>query len=314
MPSLNRRRVTSSTPAHTASTPPHTAEIVSILIQMKNNGKKESSIKFVSKSLTLLDRNTDLNNPEQVKQWIAQRKVGTGYKRNLCLAYHKYCQHYGIEWTPPKYEQEAKPIRIPTKEKLQTLISGAGHILSIKLQVSMETGLRPVELCNLKVRDVDISQRIIYPTTAKYGASRSLRISHNLAKRLNGHITGEHLNPTDKLFKGNSDDYGKHYRMLRNRLSELLQDATLKTIRLYDFRHYFATNLYDKTKDILLVKQQMGHKKLDTTLIYTQLLNLNEDEWTCKGATTVEQATQLIENGFQYVTEMDGIKLFRKRK
>ena len=33
-----------------------------------------------------------------------------------------------------------------------------------------------------------------------------------------------------------------------------------------------ATTLYAKTRDILLVKQQMGHKKIETTLIYTQLL------------------------------------------
>ena len=279
---------------------------------MKNNGKKESSIKFVSKSLTLLDRNTDLNNPEQVKQWIAQRKVGTGYKRNLCLAYHKYCQHNGIEWTPPKYEQEAKPIRIPTKEKLQTLISGAGHILSIKLQVSMETGLRPVELMNLKTKDVDTQQRIIYPTTAKYGASRQLRISENLAERISDYIHRTHRQPEQQLFKGSSANYGKLYRTMRNRLAK--RDPSLKNIRLYDFRHYFASNLYDKTKDILLVKQQMGHKRLDTTLIYTQLLNLNEDEWTCRTANSVEQAAKLIEAGFQYVTEMDGLKLFRKRK
>jgi len=59
----------------------------------------------------------------------------------------------------------------------------------------------------------------------------------------------------------------------------------------------------------------MGHKKIETTLIYTQLLHYNEeDEYTCKTATTVEQATQLIEHGFQYVTDIDGIKLFKKRK
>ena len=72
--------------------------------------------------------------------------------------------------------------------------------------------------------------------------------------------------------------------------------------------------LYAKTRDILLVKQQMGHKKIETTLIYTQLLNLNDDEWTCKAATTVKQSTELIEAGFEYVTEQDGLKLFRKRK
>jgi hypothetical protein len=58
----------------------------------------------------------------------------------------------------------------------------------------------------------------------------------------------------------------------------------------------------------------MGHKRIQTTLIYTQLLNLNDDEWISKGATTKEEAKQLIEAGFEYVTEIEGTKLFRKRK
>ena len=281
---------------------------------MKNNGKSDYSIKSTDKMLSYLSDHADLDNPEQVKQFIAQHQVSNGYKKNLCLAYDQFCRHYNIEWEKPKYRQDAKPIRIPTKEKLEKLIANAGRTLSIKLQISMETGLRPIELCNLKVKDIDLQQRTVYPTTAKYGAQRTLRISHNLAERIEEYITRNKLQPDSKLFWGTASDYGKYYRMLRNRLSEKLKEPSMKTIRLYAFRHYFATNLYDKTKDILLVKQQMGHKKLDTTLIYTQLLNLNEDEWTCKGAITVEQATQLIENGFQYVTEMDGVKLFRKRK
>ncbi len=101
---------------------------------------------------------------------------------------------------------------------------------------------------------------------------------------------------------------------MRNGLAEKLHDPTIKRIRLYDLRHYFATTLYAKTRDILLVKNQMGHKKIETTLIYTQLLNLNDDEWTCKIAKNVNEATQLIEAGFEYVTEIDGARLFKKRK
>ena len=73
--------------------------------------------------------------------------------------------------------------------------------------------------------------------------------------------------------------------------------------------------LYHGTKDILLVKQQLGHKKLETTLIYTQLVNFNEeDEFYSATAKTIEKAKKLIETGFEYVTEIDGVKLFRKRK
>jgi hypothetical protein len=73
--------------------------------------------------------------------------------------------------------------------------------------------------------------------------------------------------------------------------------------------------LYRETRDILYVKQQLGHNNIKNTLIYTQLLMDEETEnYTCKVAKTIEEATQLIESGFEYVTEMDGVKLFKKRK
>gem|GEM_PF-6345303 len=44
------------------------------------------------------------------------------------------------------------------------------------------------------------------------------------------------------------------------------------------------------------------------------LMNLNDDEWTCKTATNVKESTTLILAGFQYITTIEGIQLFRKRK
>jgi hypothetical protein len=73
--------------------------------------------------------------------------------------------------------------------------------------------------------------------------------------------------------------------------------------------------LYHRTRDILLVKQQLGHKKLETSMIYTQLLNFNEeDEFYSATAKTVQEAQKLVENGFEYITTYDGIMIFRKRK
>ena len=72
---------------------------------------------------------------------------------------------------------------------------------------------------------------------------------------------------------------------------------------------------YHRTKDILHVKWLLGHKKIENTLIYTHLVSFeNNEEFICKTAKTLQEASSLIEAGFEYVTEMEGIKLFRKRK
>jgi hypothetical protein len=39
-----------------------------------------------------------------------------------------------------------------------------------------------------------------------------------------------------------------------------------------------------------------------------------EEEYTCRTATNIKDATALVEAGFEYITEKDGIMLFRKRK
>jgi hypothetical protein len=58
----------------------------------------------------------------------------------------------------------------------------------------------------------------------------------------------------------------------------------------------------------------MGHSKIETTLIYTQLVNFKEDEYHSAIAKNVEEARKLVESGFEYVTTFDSIMLFRKRK
>jgi len=78
--------------------------------------------------------------------------------------------------------------------------------------------------------------------------------------------------------------------------------------------HYYGTIIYYKTKDSLYTKTMMGHKKIATILLYAELIVVAEDEWTSAVAKDSKTARSLIEQGFEYVTEMDGIKIFRKRK
>ena len=71
---------------------------------------------------------------------------------------------------------------------------------------------------------------------------------------------------------------------------------------------------YHRTKDILHVKQLLGHKSILNTMLYTQLVTFEDDKYTCKVAGNLTEAKGLIEDGFEYVTDMDDKKLFRKPK
>jgi integrase len=287
---------------------------LNVLVQMEGDAKSKYTIKRTAKNLSFLARNTNLSEPEQVKAFIARRNCSDATKKHYAIAYDKYAKYYKIEWTKPHYKPKSKPIRIPTKEKVEMLIANAKNPLAMKLRISMETGFRPVEVYGLKAKDVDLEKRLLYPTTAKDGSAKIGKISIGLRDTLAEYIDKHKIAPNDKLFTGDSQLYSRSYQVVRNRLADKLHDQTIRTIRLYDLRHYYATTLYAKTKDILLVMKQMGHKRIEATMIYTQLLNLNDDEWTCKAAKDVAEAAQLIEAGFEYVQQMDGISLYRKRK
>jgi hypothetical protein len=68
----------------------------------------------------------------------------------------------------------------------------------------------------------------------------------------------------------------------------------------------------------LQVQQLLDHRDLRNTLIYINLekaLFQNADEeFYVKIAENVDEACKLLEVGFEYVTEINGAKLFRKRK
>jgi hypothetical protein len=60
----------------------------------------------------------------------------------------------------------------------------------------------------------------------------------------------------------------------------------------------------------------LGHRNIKNTLLYTQLVQPHptDEEYISKVAGTINDARQLVENGFEYVCDVEDVKLFRKRK
>jgi len=116
------------------------------------------------------------------------------------------------------------------------------------------------------------------------------------------------------IFPPNADVMRKSFQRQRKQLAFKLQNPRLMQISFHTLRHYKATMEYHKTKDILHVMQILGHKNINNTLIYTQLVNFKDDDYTAKVAHSEQEVCQLIEAGFEYVCDYNGNKIFRKRK
>jgi integrase len=109
-----------------------------------------------------------------------------------------------------------------------------------------------------------------------------------------------------------------HFRRVFNRqrlkVAEKLENPRIKLISFKTLRHFKATMFYHQTRDILATMQLLGHRNIRNTLVYTHLLNSKSDEFVSKVAKTVKEAQELVEAGFDYVCDVEGYKLFRKRK
>ena len=119
---------------------------------------------------------------------------------------------------------------------------------------------------------------------------------------------------SENIFDGNFRNFAKTFRKYRKRLAFKLQNPRLKGIRFHTFRHWKATTEYAKTKDILYIMKMLGHRDIKTTLIYTQLIQFESDEFHSAVAEQIDEARKLVEAGFEYVCTYNDVKLFRKRK
>jgi integrase len=292
-------------------------KVFNVLWDMKRKGKADQYIRNVDKALSALSKRCDLEDPEFVKNTIAKIE-SVGYKRNLTYAYDIYAKYHKIEWERPRYWVPQKVPKIPLEKHIEAIIGCACQKTATATAISKDTGLRPIELCNLTPEQIDPERGIIYPESAKHGKPRALKLTRRTLNMLNTWIAKKNIGQKQKIFgKWTSDNYGKSFRYYRNQVAKKLGDHSIKSIKLYNLRHYFATMLLRKCNNIVIVKEKLGHNNINHTLIYAQIVDLlDEDNFTCKIAETVERAKKLIEKGYEYITGEydDGGKLFKKRK
>lgn len=71
---------------------------------------------------------------------------------------------------------------------------------------------------------------------------------------------------------------------------------------------------YHRTKDILHVKEMLGHRQLSSTMVYTHLVHFENNDYHVKTAKSLKEACELAKAGFTYFTEIQGVQIFRRPK
>jgi integrase len=286
--------------------------IIEYLWHLKKQGRRPNTQLAHHKVLHRLAKHgANLFDPESVKETIANENVGESTKLQCVGIYTVFAQYFKLSWTPPIYKPIRKIPFIPTETEIDQLTAGFRKRLATFLQILKETGARCGEVWKLKWTDLN-GNILTINNPEKNSLPRQLKISDRLVTML------QSLPKKDKRIFGpseNLNNFRGNYAKKRRTIARTLCNPRIERITFHTFRHFCATMLYAKCKNILLVQQRLGHKSIDNTIIYTQLINFESDEYHTATATTTKEAENLVQAGFEYIcTTTENIMLFRKRK
>jgi len=248
-----------------------------------------------------------------VKEVLAKQNWKDSTKETTAFIYDTFAKWIGVTWEKPRYRAVRKFPFIPHEREIDDLIAGCNKLVAIFLQIIKETGARAGEVFNLKWMDVDFECGTLRITPEKGSNPRIFKISRKLTGMLEAlPKEGERIFSHYKNLRSLMSTFERN----RKRIAHKVGNPRLLKISFHTIRHWKVTVEYARTKDILHVMRMLGHRNIkNTLLLYTQLVKTqSEDEYVCRVAKTVEQAAELIEAGFEYVCEIDDVKLFRKRK
>ena len=210
-----------------------------------------------------------------------------------------------------------------TKEQLIKLFENMSiPKLSIACFVALMCGLRIREVCNLEVSDINLEARTIKIRDSKnpnrtkqgYGKDRIVplpEIAISPIKKWISVIEGsKYFLPSENSPDNNLRTKTLHiwfgearkranlgmpdYVIQYKKATKFRKDSTVYKIRFHHLRHFYATYVYERTRDLYAVSNLLGHNQVSTTQIYAKVSDKTKKE-TVDFAFNTPIKTQLFE-------------------
>ena len=144
------------------------------------------------------------------------------------------------------------------------------------------SGLRVSELTGLRLRDLDLNQKVII-VHGKGSKDRIVPMSNETKEEFETYLLQSRPSLLSKSNNLENDYVFLNFkgttltsRGVRDILDRLIKESS-STLRVspHTFRHSFATRLLNKGMDVRMVQELLGHSNLSTTQIYTKISKEN---------------------------------------
>lgn len=212
-------------------------------------------------------------NESEIIEFLASVRQGRGpFQERACFWALLYL-YKNIEYQPHKMDRIKAPkvshkIEIPPSgEEILSVIDGIRNVKhKAIIQLLFSTGLRLSEAAGLELQDIDSKNMVIHVRFGKGNTSRLAPLHPVLLETLRSYIVDarrKNRTPVRYLFesdktRGNHISTSAIYRICR-------QYAKVRTHLL---RHAFATEFHKLEKDLLPLRDILGHRNTRTTEIY----------------------------------------------
>ena len=166
---------------------------------------------------------------------------------------------------------ERLPVVLSTEEVALLLDARAEPEVSRGAERGLWRGLRVSEIANLKVCDIDSTRMLIRVEQGKGRKDRYVMLSPHLLDLLRAWWMVKR--PRRLALSGPAARPADHHPSAQPRLPcrSCRGRGSTSAFRLHTLRHSFATHLLEQKTDIRVIQVLLGHRKLDTTALYTRV-------------------------------------------